>query len=149
MWEEEQWFYKWERMLGLVWTQDDLESLARTAEKKDLSETELSQIPVDSLPSTLRYPLSLLVRPELFKELQERALPAGSGLYGMPHVPQDAVSLSQASKTEFLRRLGVSPVHSDDLGTGQASDPFAQSRRPREGFSEGRARPLGGGGRRK
>lgn len=137
-------------MLGLVWTQEDLDMFAQHAEEskgnKTLSEMEAS--PVEQRPSILRYPLSLLVRPELMKSLQEHALPSQGGLYGMPHVPSSAASLSQASKEEFLRKMGATAIDRDDPEYSRA-DPFGASRRPTGGFAEGPSRPIGGGGKRR
>jgi len=137
-------------MLGLVWTQEDLDMLAKHEEdnkgNKTLADMEAS--PVAARPTVLRYPLSLLVRPELMKSLQEHAIPSQGGLYGMPHVPAGAASLSQASKEEFLRKMGATAIDRNDPEyTG--ADPFGQSRRPSGGFSEGPSRPIGGGGKRR
>jgi len=140
-------------MLGLVWTPEDLEVLAKQAEgQKGMTAAELENAkPVaDEAPRALRYPLSLLVRPELLKNLQEHAIPSGSGLFGMHHVPKDATSLYAASKDEFLRRMGATAVGQpqDDFERSQV-DPYARSQRPVGGFTEGRQRPLGGGGGRR
>jgi hypothetical protein len=143
-------------MLGLVWTQEDLDVLAKQAEgQKQMGnmtaeQLEASAPTLDEGPRTLRYPLSLLVRPELIKNLQEHALPTAGGLFGMSHVPKDATSLYGSTKEEFLRRMGATAASAagDDFERSNV-DPFAQSQRPRGGFSESRPRPIGGGGRRK
>jgi len=137
-------------MLGLVWTQEDLDMLARHEEDNKGGKTlsEMESAPVAEKPSVLRYPLSLLVRPELMKSLQEHAIPSQGGLYGMSHVPSNAASLSQASKEEFLRKMGATAIDRNDPEYSGA-DPFGQSRRPTGGFAEGPARPIGGGGKRR
>lgn len=148
-WEEDSWFYRWERMLGLVWTPEDLQVLAEQDAKNKGNKTieELAASAPDAAPSVLRYPLSLLIRPELLKSLQERAIPAQGGLFGMPHVPSDALSLSKASKDDFLRRMGVQSA-TDEFDKTDI-DPYSPSQRPRGGFAEGKPRTIGGGGRRK
>lgn len=140
-------------MLGLVWTPEDLEALANQAENQkqmaNMTAEQLEATPVaDEGPRTLRYPLSLLVRPELIKNLQEHALPTAGGLFGMHHVPKDAMSLYGSSKEEFLRRMGATAASTDDFEKSNV-DPFSQSQRPRGGFSESKQRTLGGGGGRR
>ena len=135
-WEEDHWFYRWERMLGLVWTPEDLEGLAKPpTEVEDNSLTSAE-------PRLLRYPLSLLVRPELLQNLKDHAMPSG-GLFGMDHVPNDASSLFRSSKEEFLRRLGATPL-GPDSDIANRPDPYSNSRRPAGGFSEGTPRSFGG-----
>ncbi len=139
-------------MLGLVWTPEDLEVLARQSEAQQSGNMTAEQLenapPVeDEARRVLRYPLSLLVRPELLKNLQEHALPTTGGLFGMSHVPKDATSLYGSSKEEFLRRMGATAAVQDDFEKSNV-DPFAQSQRPKGGFTESRARPIGGGRRR-
>lgn len=144
-WEEDQWFYRWERMLGLVWTPQDLEVLSKQASKKEGSSTEESAPSVAEEPSVLRYPLSLLVRPELLTTLQERAIPGGGGLFGMGHVPTDAQSLYGSSKEDFLRRMGATAAaghRGDDFDSQGPRDPYAQNKP--KGFSEGPQRAFGG-----
>lgn len=146
--EEDNFFYRWERMLGLVWTPEDLEMLKQQdAQSKTIDGNKELEAPSSGL---LRYPLSLLIRPELLKSLQEHAVPAAGGLFGMNHVPSDALSLSKASRDQFLTKMGAQSASdlSDDFeATG--ADPFGPSRRPEQkGFSEGKSRPIGGGNRR-
>jgi hypothetical protein len=120
--------------------------LSQQAEsQKTMTPEELASAPpiTEEKARVLRYPLSLLVRPELLKSLQEHAIPStGGGLFGMGHVPKDAASLYESTKNEFLRRMGATAASSDE--TDPNADPFAQSRKSNSGFSEGRSRPLGG-----
>ena len=149
-WEEDAVFYRWERMLGLVWTPEDLEVLTQQDTKnKSLEELSKSADKHSAPSGILRYPMSLLIRPELLKSLQEHAIPSQGGLYGMAHVPGDALSLSKASKDEFLAKMGAQSASSptDEFDKTDV-DPFSPSRRPQGGFSEGKARPIGGGNRR-
>lgn len=151
-WEEDSLFYRWERMLGLVWTPEDLKSLA-VQDTKNKSMEELSKDADRAADSSgiLRYPLSLLIRPELLKSLQEHAIPSADGLFGMSHVPSDALSLSKTSKEQFLAKIGAMSATADPLDEfdGTQVDPFSPSRRPEQkGFTEGKPRPVGGGPRR-
>lgn len=120
--------------------------LAQQAEgQKNMTAEELESAPpvVEEKARVLRYPLSLLVRPELLKSLQEHAIPStGGGLFGMGHVPKDAASLYESTKNEFLRKMGATSAAASE--TDPNADPFAQSRKAPGGFSEGRARTLGG-----
>jgi hypothetical protein len=139
-WEEDNWFYRWERMLGLVWTDEDLQYMVDQQVNGDAPAVDTSDG-----PRKYRYPLSLLVRPELLKSLQEKALPSSGGLFGMSHVPDDARSLSDATKNEFLRKMGASPAMFDDEISRMDRDYFDPSIRSKKGgFLPGPPRSFSG-----
>jgi hypothetical protein len=143
-WEENEWFGRWESMLGLVWTPEDLEQIARD-EKTNQGEKSIKDLEAEAVVhdpnAPLRFPLSLLIRPELLQQLRERALPSKGGLFGMGHVPVDALSLSQVSKDDFLRKMGATPVQDRSLSS---VDPLNASQRPQSGFAQGVPRRIGG-----
>lgn len=145
IWEEDQFFYKWKRMLGLTWTRKDLDFIAEgmRQDSKKKSMDELDAESESNVDADIFYPLSLLVRPELIKDLRAKAIPGHGGLDGMGHVPGGAKSLSDLSKEDFLRKLGVTPI--------SPLDPAAESSYGRErtgpgGFREARS-PTSLGGR--
>jgi hypothetical protein len=145
-WEENDWFYRWERMLGLVWTPEDLAILAEKPKQTgSMTPEQIAESDAREVESTgiLRYPLSLLIRPELLKNLQEHAMPATGGLFGMDHVPGDAASLYGSTKEEFLRRMGATSASKDDPDWAPA-DPDAPSRRQAGGFMESKPRTISG-----
>jgi len=133
-------------MLGLKWTKEDIVALAanmgKPADQKSIADLDSESTSSDG---TLRFPLSLLVRPELLDQLKERALPSQGGMKGMPHVPASALSLSDVKKEDFLRKMGVLPAGDRDLSGRDESSMFGQpSQRPHVGFKEGPMRPIGG-----
>lgn len=142
-WEEESFFNRWDYMLGLVWTEEDIMSLASglVAEDRSKSLTELEADTSEQRGNgSLRFPLSLLIRPELIEQLKEKAIPPQGGKHGMPHVPASATSLSDVTKEDFLRKLGATPVQDKDFSSG--GDMFDQPRRA-QGFREGPMRTIG------
>lgn len=143
-WEENDWFGRWESMLGLVWTPEDLEQIARD-EKSNQGDKSIQDLESDAVVhdphAPLRFPLSLLIRPELLQQLRERALPSKGGLFGMGHVPAEALSLSQVSKDDFLRKMGATSVQDRSLSS---VDPLNASQRPKSGFEQGAPRRIGG-----
>lgn len=150
-WEEDRWFDRWDNIFGTTWTPEDIQALAEHAKAAEEGDKPLDQLEkdkerdIEDANKPLRYPLSLLIRPELLQTLRERAIPALRGSKnGMPHVPSDAISLSDTSKNEFLRKLGALPVSSDDPRLRGGVDPYSTSQRPQEGFSEGTRRRIGG-----
>lgn len=132
-------------MLGLVWTEEDIMSLA-TGLAKDDGPKSLAELEADTTEQrgngSLRFPLSLLIRPELIEQLKEKALPSQGGKHGMPHVPASATSLSDVTKEDFLRKLGATPVKDRNFSSGD-DDMFGQPQRG-EGFREGPMRTIGG-----
>jgi hypothetical protein len=62
--EEQEQTQIWETLLGLVWTKDMVSVVAGG----ESSESEVSSMPI----STIRYPLSLILKPELMTELRLR-----------------------------------------------------------------------------
>jgi hypothetical protein len=145
-WEEKSFFDRWDYMLGLSWTEEDILALASGLDTND-GPKNIADLESQEKPSsgTLRFPLSLLIRPELIKQLQERVLPAQRSKRGMPHVPASALSLSDVRKEDFLRKLGATPVGDRDFSDG--GDMFDQPNRT-QGFREGPMRTIGGGKRR-
>lgn len=134
-------------MLGLKWTKEDLDSLAanfgKSADQTNIDDLKKRDVPRGD--GSMRFPLSLLVRPELIDTLKERALPSQGGLKGMAHVPASALSLADVKKEDFLRKMGVTPATEDDLSGRDESSMFGQpSGRPQAGFKEGPVRRLGG-----
>ena len=81
---EEEFFNRWDYMLGLVWTPDDI---AKFSKKNRSSSTQDSS-------GVIRWPLSFLVRPEVVDHLS--SISDGMGEFGleMNHVPEDAISMS-------------------------------------------------------
>jgi hypothetical protein len=147
-WEDEAFFERWDFMLGLKWTKEDLDALAAgfssTAGEKSIEELAGDESQASS-DGSLRFPLSLLVRPELIDQLRERAIPAQGGMKGMPHVPASALSLSDVRKEDFLRKMGALPAQDDDLSGRDPSSMFdTPSGRPQVGFKEGPLRRIGG-----
>ena len=110
-------------MLGLVWTKADIDALTRMAAEKEAREDDAEPVP---LPDVVRYPLSLLVRPELLDTLTGGGLPDQESLSGMMHVPKGTLSLANVSKEEFLKRVGAAPATSIDLA-GEDRDPFRKT----------------------
>lgn len=133
-------------MLGLVWNEEDIAALASGLAKEDkpgsIADLEDEEAPQEG---SLRFPLSLLIRPELIDQLKERVLPSQGGKLGMPHVPASALSLSDVRKEDFLRKMGATPVQDD--GSFSDRDQFDQPRRS-SGFQPGPPRTIGGGRRR-
>ena len=129
-------------MLGLVWTESDLQKLAHSASDAEETEGQSATIRTPMGPNEkTRFPLSLLIRPELIEQLKERILPGGTrSKTNMPHVPDSAISLSSVSKEEFLRRMGAkqAPPGFGDDDTGSVYD---KSNSSAQGFQEG---PLRG-----
>lgn len=131
-------------MLGLVWTEEDIMKLASGLATKDgpksLADLEKEDTPEQGNGS-LRFPLSLLIRPELIETLRAKVLPSQGSKHGMPHVPASAISLSDVRKEDFLRKLGATPVQDRDFSS--RDDMFGQPQRA-QGFREGPMRPIGG-----
>lgn len=100
-------------MLGLVWTREDIAELTRRTEEKAAAE-ERGEAPSDYIPDVIRYPLSMLVRPELLDTLTGgNELSSQENLSGMMHVPKGTLSLANVSKEEFLSRVGATSATTD------------------------------------
>jgi len=95
--EEDRHFQRWESIFGLVWSKEDVESMfgGETDGK-----TPIKKVAHDK---SLKYPLSLLIRPELSSELMKRFGLAPEEEGGKP----DAESLFGVGKEEFIRRTGM------------------------------------------
>ncbi len=140
--EEESFFSRWDYMLGLVWTESDLQSLAKSAASAEENAEGNAPIRTPMGPNEkTRFPLSLLIRPELIEQLKDRVLPGGTkSKNNMPHVPDSAISLSSLSKEEFLKRMGASPAPAG-FGDDDSGSVYDRSNAPATGFQEG---PLRG-----
>jgi len=140
-WEEKAFFERWDYMLGLVWTDEDIKALtsglAHNDGPKSIDDLDKSGTAQEG---ALRFPLSLLIRPELIEQFKDRSLPSINKA-GMPHVPASALSLSDVGKADFLRKLGATPADEQDFSTG---DMFDKPHRGSSGFTEGPMRSIGG-----
>lgn len=87
-----------------MWTKEDL--LNQT-----INNPEVNDNSIDSTPDKVMFPLSLLIKPEIwqtlkkvfnieFEEDQDRKV-------GMPHVPGNAISMATLSKDEFIKKMGM------------------------------------------
>lgn len=136
--EEDEYFERVESLLGTLWTREDVVNMLG-GETGDQQVQRLSSLQL----KRARYPLALILRPELFKELRERfGLGSDSddseGVPGMPHIPKDAKSLAKLDKNEFIRRMGFRPAEAED------GDGIPTSRNIPTGFIPTNPRRLGG-----
>ncbi len=112
---EDRFFGKWESLLGITWTREDAERMFGGE-----SDKEKLQTAQELLISKFRFPLALILRPELYKEIRMRF---GLGDYSEtnlshmvnPDIPEDAQSLFNRPKEEFLRFLGKKPLDNGPL----------------------------------
>lgn len=132
--EERNWFLKLAELLGLIWTKEDL--LAQVSDSKENESSEP--------PSKVMFPLSLLLRPEIWQTLKSvfGVESSEDGVNGMPHVPKDAISMSMLSKDEFIRRMGMQGQQqqkTSDLDLSSTHIP-----KESKGLTSGPLRRLGG-----
>jgi hypothetical protein len=135
--EESQQFIRLEEILGLRWTREAVESMIGSEDTiEDVKATDLNII---------RYPLSLIMKPNLVQELKLRF--GGSNIEptegddnfnydpGMPYTPPGSVSMSTLSKEEFFQRLGRKASDPDDM--------YIRGSRKEPGFKPGPGIKLG------
>lgn len=123
-------------MLGLVWTEDDISGLARgiAAENKPKTLADLeSATVVPKKKSPLRFPMSLLIRPEIIDQLTGGAASTRTSKPGMPHVPNSAVSMSDLPKEDYMRMMGATPV---DDRSFSSTDMFDKPSKKMSGFDD-------------
>lgn len=112
--EEDKIFQRWESILGTVWSKEDVVSI----KGGEASEASVTQ----AVESKIRYPLSLLIRPEIYKELQTR--------FGEGNAKSESLSVG---KEEFIRRMGLGQQFNQPAETGsspngrQNTSPFTQT----------------------
>lgn len=130
--EENQQHAKIEGMLGLVWTRDMIEDM--TGGEQTIEEVKPTRL------ERLRYPLTLILKPELLSELRSRFNIGGEEIDddlsvdpGMPHVPKGAISMSTLSKEEFFRRVGHKQRDIDDPYVGWGGGPNVVGKSNRSG----------------
>ncbi len=112
--EENQQHAKIEGMLGLLWTRDMIEDM--TGGEQTIEEVNPTRL------EKLRYPLTLILKPELLSELRSRFNIGGAAIDdddlsydpGMPYTPKGAISMSTLSKEEFFKRVGHKQLDIDD-----------------------------------
>lgn len=124
--EELDLFERLEEMLGILWTREDVESMFSTG-----GEGKASKI------SKLKYPLALVLQPELRNQLGRQF-----GLYededpSIPNIPKNATSLSTLSKEDFLAKLGFQAQGTEFEGKSSMKEPS-------KGLQPGPRRTLGG-----
>lgn len=111
-------------MLGLTWSIDDITNIRGGEE--DGQE-------LDKPSDKVRFPLSVIIRPEIIKDLRERfglAAPPGpdpqdtSGRRGRnaPWVPKDAQHMAFLPKEDFMRQISGGDVLTNDVSTRPAGN---------------------------
>jgi len=135
--DENEHFDRVESMLGILWTRDEVAGMFGG----EVGDQQLQQIEKLDIKRA-RYPLALILRPDLFTELKERfGLGTGEknekGMPGMPHIPQNAQSLGMLDKDSFLNKLGFKSYTDDAAGSPNHRD-------VQTGFTPTTPRRLGG-----
>lgn len=90
-----------EEILGVIWTKEQVHSLSGGEDSTD----NIKVTKVDKL----RYPLALILKPDLMKELKNRFGFDSSGDDGtskLDHVPKGTTSLGMTSKDDFIKKMG-------------------------------------------
>jgi hypothetical protein len=137
--EDNELFDRIESMLGVLWTRDEVNQMFG-GEPENVDTEKMYKIKLDRA----RYPLALVMRPTLMKELRERfdiTEPEEGdteGAPGMSHIPKNAKSLAMLGKEEFMRRLGQRSVETLD------GDGAPNNRDVQQGFISTTPRRLGG-----
>ena len=133
--EESKYFSQVEEMLGILWTREDV---ARMTGGEENSE-DISNIRADKI----RYPLALVLKPDLIRELRMRfELDASSedddddGKPRMAHIPKNAKSLAMLSKDDFMKKVGFGSQAGDNSFNGprkreEVEGGFRPSNQPR------------------
>ena len=99
-------FSRIEEMLGILWTREDVARMTGGEESAD----DIKNVRADKI----RYPLALVLKPELIRELKLRFEIDDSpdddadddGKPRMAHIPKNAKSLAMLSKDDFMKKVG-------------------------------------------
>jgi hypothetical protein len=95
-----------EEILGVIWTKEQVAGLSGGEDSTD----NIKVTKVDKL----RYPLALILKPDLMKELKTRFGYSDEGTSKLDHVPKGTTSLGMTSKDEFIKKMGFkSSVETD------------------------------------
>ena len=104
--EDLNYFSKVEEMLGILWTREDVARMTGGEENSDAIENVRAD--------KIRYPLALVLKPDLIRELKLRfdlEDPSDDeeddrGKPRMSHIPKNAKSLAMLSKDDFMKKVG-------------------------------------------